>query len=606
MRIYFLLFIIVGCLTNNQVVFGQDTTGLVLDRLEETDLVKEGSIEKANRMISGSRTAEDRREIPFTVQVVTRKEILENGYTTLPDALKGLPGIRVSQPGSGIDGETFMIRGLYGNSYAKILLNDVPIKPSMVGGMPIGAQLPIRHAERIEVIYGPGATLYGADASGGVINIITKESERPVYVQADLSAGSNGYSNVDVMLGGKLGQGKNIFRYNVYGSNTLVNSRATYYALDELYNPTLYAPGNDTSYVNNANYQGSSTSPLLNELPHLSRLIGISGKYRIFSFSTNLMYRRDHVSIGLNPVAVSYANPNNYFGESIINVQFSLKNDREKFGYKTGLSYLRYDVDDNSSVSYINDSVYRVMGGILNNIPVPFVRDSLSKLANQTLFDGNRYFYSTSNDLRVEQLFYWRPSSQLNFTFGVNGTVGVGIPLLKYLPAPYQGGGPLNLNQYSFPEDGPVEPLTTFTGDASFFVQGRWVREKFRAYLGLQYYVSFYGPAATPRVALLYKPSDGWNIRGIFGTAFRVPSPFYEASTYKINFDALVVGFEAGGQDLQPERTDNYELGIRWYGNEHFELDVAGYYMTTKRFLSYNFNQLRNFEDNEFEFTIGY
>ena len=44
-----------------------------------------------------------------------------------------------------------------------------PVRPSVVGAMPIGSQLPIRQAERIEVIYGPAATIYGADAASGVI-----------------------------------------------------------------------------------------------------------------------------------------------------------------------------------------------------------------------------------------------------------------------------------------------------------------------------------------------------------------------------------------------------------------------------------------------------
>ena len=71
-----------------------------------------------------------------------------NGYLTLTDVLKRLPGIRVSQPGSALEGETFLMRGLLGNAYAKILINDLPIKPFLVSGMPIGAQLPIREAYR--------------------------------------------------------------------------------------------------------------------------------------------------------------------------------------------------------------------------------------------------------------------------------------------------------------------------------------------------------------------------------------------------------------------------------------------------------------------------
>jgi len=154
----------------------QDSLFLELDELGIDDLRGIQAKGQNQQMITGGRFLQNQDEIPFTTFVITKEEILDNGYTTLVDVMKSLPGIRVSQPGSGQDGETFMIRGLLGNSHMKILLNDSPIKPSIVKGMPIGAQLPIRQAERIEVIFGPAAVLYGADASAGVINIITKST----------------------------------------------------------------------------------------------------------------------------------------------------------------------------------------------------------------------------------------------------------------------------------------------------------------------------------------------------------------------------------------------------------------------------------------------
>ncbi|MEZ4948332.1 MAG: hypothetical protein R2784_02910 [Saprospiraceae bacterium] len=51
----------------------------------------------------------------------------------------------MSQPGSA-EGKTFMMRGLIGNQYSKILINDVPIRPTALLGMPIGAQLLIKQA----------------------------------------------------------------------------------------------------------------------------------------------------------------------------------------------------------------------------------------------------------------------------------------------------------------------------------------------------------------------------------------------------------------------------------------------------------------------------
>ena len=61
------------------------------------------------------------------------------------------------------------MRGLLGNSKTRILINGTPIRPFSQDGMDIGAQLPIRQADRIEIVLGPGASLYGSDAVAGVI-----------------------------------------------------------------------------------------------------------------------------------------------------------------------------------------------------------------------------------------------------------------------------------------------------------------------------------------------------------------------------------------------------------------------------------------------------
>ena len=79
---------------------------------------------------SASRNLKYLKDLPVTIHVVPRDDILENGYTTLVDVLKDVPGVKVSQPGSAIDGETFLMNGLYGNYYCKILINDLPVSPS--------------------------------------------------------------------------------------------------------------------------------------------------------------------------------------------------------------------------------------------------------------------------------------------------------------------------------------------------------------------------------------------------------------------------------------------------------------------------------------------
>ncbi len=203
-----LLCVVLLCTWVHMAISQQDTSYLDYDELHWSDIDQFSIKENVTKVVAATRTEQDLEDLPFTVFVITAKEIREQGYFTLVDALKHLPGIRVSQPGSGLDGETFMMRGLYGNTYAKILINDVPIRPSVVGAMPIGSQLPIRQAERIEVIYGPAATIYGPDAAAGIINIILKDSDYPTYAQADIEVGSDNLTRLSALFGGNFFLGK--------------------------------------------------------------------------------------------------------------------------------------------------------------------------------------------------------------------------------------------------------------------------------------------------------------------------------------------------------------------------------------------------------------
>ena len=200
-----------------------------------------------------------------------------------------MPGIRVSQPGSALEGETFTMRGLMGNTYAKILINGNPVKPYVVSGMPIGAQLPIQQAERIEVIYGPAAALYGADASAGVINIVLAESERPVFTKASLHIGSDNYRSLNLLFGGKIGRGKDILRFRLFGMDTRFDDRRIFYDEDVLYEPLNYiGPNFDTTDVlNDPNFVQIGDNLVIQNTPHESRSLGGEVTYRFLSFFCN-------------------------------------------------------------------------------------------------------------------------------------------------------------------------------------------------------------------------------------------------------------------------------------------------------------------------------
>ena len=150
------------------------------------------------------------------------------------DVLKTIPGFRTSQPGNALEGETFLMRGLLGNDHTKILINGIPIKPEAVKSMPIAAQLPIRHAEYIEIVQGPSSATYGSDAMAGVINIVLPEIDRPVFAWADISGETPATTDINLTLGGKAGKGKNVLNYQIFASNQTTSNLYIRYRRDSV------------------------------------------------------------------------------------------------------------------------------------------------------------------------------------------------------------------------------------------------------------------------------------------------------------------------------------------------------------------------------------
>lgn len=119
-------------------------------------------------------------DAPASISVVTAEELAKKPYMTLLDAVRELEGVDIGETRDKTGQGTISMRGM-GADYTLILVdgkrqnNHGDIYPNNFGGNQFGHIPPIDAIERIEVIRGPASTLYGADAMGGVINVITKK-----------------------------------------------------------------------------------------------------------------------------------------------------------------------------------------------------------------------------------------------------------------------------------------------------------------------------------------------------------------------------------------------------------------------------------------------
>lgn len=119
-------------------------------------------------------------DAPASISLITAEELRQRPYITLIDAVRDLEGVDVGETSDKTGQKTISIRGM-GPDYTLILIdgkrqnNHGDIYPNAFGGNQFNHIPPLDMIQRIEVIRGPASTLYGADALGGVINIITRK-----------------------------------------------------------------------------------------------------------------------------------------------------------------------------------------------------------------------------------------------------------------------------------------------------------------------------------------------------------------------------------------------------------------------------------------------
>ncbi len=145
-------------------------------------------------------------KVGAALYVITREDIASSGANNIPDLLRMVPGVEVAQ----IDANQWAIsiRGfntLYANKVLALIDGRALYQPSFTTVLWDQQDLPLEDVERIEVIRGPGGTIWGANAVNGVINIITRHSRD---TQGGLvTAGAGSWRTGDGLLqyGGKVG-----------------------------------------------------------------------------------------------------------------------------------------------------------------------------------------------------------------------------------------------------------------------------------------------------------------------------------------------------------------------------------------------------------------
>jgi len=517
------------------------------DSLLKLTLLQELSLEELMnvKVVTASGSAQEVSEAPSTIRVITAKQIEERGYTQLEDVLRDMEGVDLIHIG-GYMPTIFYFRGLYGAENLRTLLLIDGIKENnMVGSNDLaGPAYSLHNIERIEIIWGPASALYGADAFGGVINIITKKGSEMNNIYYDKSYGTFNTSEDRLMVGTKI-------------SNISFSFTGTLYSTD------------GPKYANRDPYYTGA---------FVGKARSFSGKitHTYKKFTTTLGYRDFNTPMSwgnfLNSSTKALGLPrqgNNNSGAIGILME-DIRNERPNL-YETfaRTAFLQTQFIQSYKLSIFARTVYRETG---------LGDDSYVYLSIDTnLAPG----IDTAHIYRVPTVSYSNRvmgEAFLNYTPAWNHRFYGGVQLSQDNLETGSRGQILDTNKYVI--DGiPVtnlrpimkERLFTIRNNFGAYFQYVWMTRFLRKTsltMGLRFDQNTdYTNPFSPRIAVINQPHRMVTIKLLFGQAFRSPTPSEVASQKRTYGDKAV----------NPEKVNTYELNLICHPSSKFLMQLNGF-----------------------------
>jgi vitamin B12 transporter len=163
-------------------------------------------------LVTATRTPQALADVISDSTTISAEQIAQAGAGSIVDLLKRQRGIEVTRNGGAGSSSNVYIRGANSNQ-SIVLVDGVRIGSSTTGAANWSA-IPLTAIDRIEIVYGPLSSLYGADAIGGVIQIFTKKGQGAPAVTAFAGYGSDNTREADATVSGATG-GEHSFSYAV-------------------------------------------------------------------------------------------------------------------------------------------------------------------------------------------------------------------------------------------------------------------------------------------------------------------------------------------------------------------------------------------------------
>lgn len=485
-------------------------------------------------VVTATRTEREVSDVPASVTVITKEEIENSPAHSADELIQGLAGIDSLHTIGILSTSTsnkISMRGLGGGSEARVLLliDGVPANDLSVGAVEWN-QIPKDDIERIEIVRGPASAIYGSNAMGGVINIITKSASKETKGKATIGYGTFNTREGNASFSGSSGKAGYRFSAGALRSDgymSLPKSKQNATSLDQ--------------GVERENISGN-LSYELNERA--------SFDVKASHFHEQKTGTQDYA--GFNPYEQS---ADDITGKYVLNLdndsQFSAqlygKHDKSSYdsaNYATGYT----------STSYTSEATQDRIGGNLQYTTLYSTEGGTDHIFTGGLEYGdgnidrhNDYLDGSGRVIKIRGSQRYNALYLQDEIFMLDDALIVGIGARKDHWYNYDGYG----------YDDNATPVETHYDNSS-------------------------SSAVNPKLSARYTVSPATSIRGSVGKAFRAP-------TLNDLYSTFVWGTSvwAGNPNLDPETVVSYELGIDQKISAAADLSLTAYHNDAKDFIGF-------------------
>jgi outer membrane receptor protein involved in Fe transport len=486
----------------------------------------------------------DLKNIPQKVELISKAEIRSLPSENLADLLKRKTNLDIVQY-TGMSSSVGM-RGFsptaHSRSYTLLLINGLP------SGTTNMASIETENIERIEIIKGPYSVLYGSDAMGGVINIITESASEEQNGSISLAAGSFGTFKFSGDLSAKVGEKTN---FDLGFSRRQQNQD---YRIGT--NNILKLSGTEKNILDPASYGDT----MINSRYKLNHLNG--------GLRTQLNERWSIGAQAMYTMANEVETPGTYwgtYGESKKEInRLNLYGKLQRNSGRNIFDFNPYFTSENNP-NYTDNSDSGFVSFISHVKEFGFkMHDNINVGDFQVLFGADLDVYHYSSDRYSDAT----------------------TPATPYVPNHRNSKGAI-FTHLAYTKGGLLVNAGARLNKLTYKIEAN---ESLNGSGGKEGYFAF-----NPSAGIQYALPVGLKFHGSFGTAFSVPDAFkvagsYSVSEYFAEWDFWWISNYVGNQDLKPESSATYDIGLRYSApNQLISADVT-YFQTNhnNKIIEYN------------------